>query len=65
MATDEITQLKAENARLRLERDMLALNPGKDSSVFVIYDRNTIVGVTWPESQSARETPVNLPDYAT
>jgi hypothetical protein len=51
--------------RLRLERDVLALNyhGRKGSAVLVLHDGANVVGVLWPETQTATEQLVTLPRY--
>ena len=50
--------------RLRLERDVLALNFGqKDSGVVIMMDESRIAGVTWIAAQSASGPSVRLPSY--
>lgn len=52
-----------EVRRLRLERDVLALNQGKDSPVQVIWNGPNIQGVWWPDEQTASERLVRLPRW--
>jgi hypothetical protein len=61
----EINQLKAQVERLRLERDMLALNRGKESQVFVVMDSGSVSCVAWPKSQSATQQLLNFPVWYT
>ncbi len=56
-------ELQTEIERLRLERDVLAMNGGKDSCVQVIWDGGNIASVWWPTSQTASERAVKMPQW--
>ena len=50
--------------RLRLERDVLALNFGrKESGVFVVMNGTDVEAVSWLEGQSASQPSPNMPSY--
>ena len=54
-----------EVKRLRLERDMLALNPClKDPVVFVVTDAaGDVAGVVWEDQRTGSQPPINYPSY--
>jgi uncharacterized protein (DUF3084 family) len=58
--------MDGEVKRLRLQRDVLALNGlAKGSPVLVIVaDDGEVVDVVWPTNQTASETSVKLPKYS-
>lgn len=59
-----MARLTLERDRFRLERDMLALNPGKGTRVVVVMgvDGN-VADVVWPESQTGTERPLIFPKW--
>ena len=62
--SEKIGMLAATIERLRLERDMLALNGGrKDPCVFVVMNGNEVDGVVWPEQQTGSSQTIKFPSY--
>lgn len=63
----EIERLNQQLERMRLERDMLALNsPGGNDSppVFVVYgDDGNVAGVAWSAEQTASEPLIRFPAW--
>ena len=59
-----LEELESENKRLRLERDVAALNlSDKETQVRVVMFNGEILEVVWPENQAATERPVKFPAW--
>ena len=64
MLSNAYLQLLEENQRLRLQRDVLALNHGNRAPITVVIDSSgEVVDVQWPSNQSGSETLVELPAW--
>lgn len=62
---DDILNILDELDRMRLERDVLALNFGsKESGVVIVMDGCDVVGVTWAIGQTASMQSPKMPGYA-
>lgn len=60
----QVADLTARVERLRLERDILALNFGqKESGVSIIFDGEDVVGIGWVDGYAASDHFVKLPSY--
>ncbi len=62
-----IADLEAQVGKLRLERDMLALNPqDKDPAVFILTNETgDVLGVAWkdPSQQTGSDRAIRFPSY--
>ena len=59
-----LEELEAENKRLRLERDVAALNlSDKETQVRVVMLDDEVLAVTWPENQAATDRLVKFPAW--
>jgi hypothetical protein len=67
LAADVLHELQTIINKLRLERDVLALNfGGKDNRVMIVMgDDGNVARVAWPNNQAATERLVVMPSYYT
>ena len=56
--------LEAALQQMQLERDMLALNRDRESTVFVVMDGDQVAGVVWPAVQSNTQQMLRFPAAA-
>ena len=59
-----VKMLCESHERLRLERDLLAINGGrKEPCVFTIMSGGIVSGVCWVDNQSASHESLKMPDW--
>jgi len=59
-----LERLKQQLDRMKLERDVLALNWGLDEPrLYILMNGDDVYGVSWEEDRTASQPSINLPAY--